>query len=256
MLQVLHSIVQEVSAAKDLLQALTIIVKRVREALATQACSIFLLDQDQKKYHMMATDGLNPKAVGSVVIPVGEGLIGMIGERGEPINIEDAQQHKRFMYVPKAGEEKFRAFLGVPIMHQRRNLGVLVVQHQEAHCFTQEEESFLVTISAQLAGVLAHAEVTGELEDMPGTKKRSRKVKSTTLKGIGSAPGVACGQAVLVYPQADLDAVPERAAGDIKSEQLLFDSALKAARVRKCVHWEHVWQRCYPKKSKHCLMLI
>jgi len=229
MLQLLHQIVQEVNAAKDLKAALLTIVKRVRQALHTQACSVFLLDKAQTKYFLMATDGLNQKAVGRIGIAVGEGLIGWVGEREEPINIEDAPTHKRYLYSPLAGEEKFRGFLGVPIIHQRQNLGVLVVQHEQAHLFDKEEEAFLVTISVQLAGVLAHAKATGELGDIP-RKRRSRSNKSITLKGLGSAPGVGAGTAVIVYPKSDLDAVPHRKIADVKAEQVKFEEALTLAR--------------------------
>ena len=228
LLHSMHHIVQEVNAAKDLKAALLTIVKQVRNALHTQACSVFLLDKTQTKYYLMATDGLNAKAVGRISIAVGEGLVGLVGEREEPINIEDAPRHKRYFYSPLAGEEKFRGFLGVPIIHQRQNLGILIVQHEQAHLFDQEEEAFLVTISAQLAGVLAHAKATGELGDIP--RKRSRSNKSITLKGLGSAPGVSAGVTIVIYPKSNLDAVPERKVIDTKAEQARFEEALELAR--------------------------
>ncbi len=43
------------------------------------------------------------------------------------------------------GEELFAAFLGVPIIHHREVLGVLVVQQQQRRRFDESEESFLVT---------------------------------------------------------------------------------------------------------------
>ena len=54
--------------------------------------------------------------------------------------------------------------MGVPIIHQRRLLGVLVVQQAERRRFDESDEAFLVTLSAQLAGVIAHAQATGVVE--------------------------------------------------------------------------------------------
>ena len=34
--------------------------------------------------------GLNPKAINKVRVPINKGLIGLVGEREEPINIDDA----------------------------------------------------------------------------------------------------------------------------------------------------------------------
>ena len=48
MIEQLRRIVQEVNSAQDLQNALDIIVRRVREALDTHVCSVFLLDNDLK----------------------------------------------------------------------------------------------------------------------------------------------------------------------------------------------------------------
>ena len=44
MLSTLRNIVQEVNAAKDLQEALEIIVSRVQTAMNTEVCSVYLLD--------------------------------------------------------------------------------------------------------------------------------------------------------------------------------------------------------------------
>ena len=48
--------------------------------------------------------------------------------------------------------------------------------------------------------------------------------------GIGSVPGVAIGTAVIVYPPADIDAVPRQTIDDTDHEIALFLEALKATR--------------------------
>ena len=58
MLDRLRSIVQKVNAARDLQSALDIIVHKVRLALETQVCSVFLLDKDINAHVLMASDGL------------------------------------------------------------------------------------------------------------------------------------------------------------------------------------------------------
>ena len=66
MLEQLRSIVQKVNAAKDLQSALDIIVHKVREALGTQVCSVFLLDKDINAHVLMASYGLKKESVGRV----------------------------------------------------------------------------------------------------------------------------------------------------------------------------------------------
>ncbi|MGY0216980.1 phosphoenolpyruvate--protein phosphotransferase [Endozoicomonadaceae bacterium StTr2] len=226
MLNILRAIVQEVSAARDLPVALDIIVRRVKEAMQTAVCSVYLYDKETSRYTLMATEGLNKAAEGKVTLGRSEGLIGQVGLREEPINLHDAATHPKFSYIKETGEESFHAFLGVPIIHHRRLLGVVVVQGEDIRRFDEHEEAFLVTLTAQLAGLIAHAEATGALK-----KSADEHPQAARFNGVAGAPGVAIGQAVPFIPCAELDAIQDRQAQDIKVELELFDLALDAVRV-------------------------
>jgi phosphotransferase system enzyme I (PtsP) len=226
MLDTLRSIVQEVNAAPDLDAALRIIVQRVRQAVGTEVCSVYLADPGGERLRFMATEGLNPAMVGRLSLGRSEGLVGLVGLRAEPINLDDAPAHPNFHYLPEIGEEPYQAFLGVPIIHHRRVLGVLVVQQRDARRFDAGEEAFLVTLSAQLAGVIAHAEATGGVA-RAGARTAQR---DTRFNGVPGAPGVALGTGVVMFPPANLDAVPDREAEDVTVELLLFERAIGAVR--------------------------
>lgn len=223
MLQSLRSIVQEVNAARDMKTALAIIVMRVKHAMQTQVCSVYLRD-DKGEYMLMATEGLNPKAVGQVRLRRGEGLVGRVVVREEPINLEHAEAHPSYQYFPETGEERYSSFLGVPIIHHRQVLGVLVVQQVEQRRFDEGDEAFLVTMSAQLAAVIAHAEATGDLLTL-GDKPRQAK-----FVGVSGAPGIAIGEAVVISPVADLHSVPFKVCEDVEAELAFFQRSLTAVR--------------------------
>ncbi|PPV34718.1 phosphoenolpyruvate--protein phosphotransferase [Ectopseudomonas oleovorans] len=223
MLNTLRKIVQEVNAAKDLKAALSIIVQRVKEAMGSQVCSVYLLDPETNRFVLMATDGLNKRSIGKVSMAPSEGLVGLVGSREEPLNLEDAASHPRYRYFAETGEERYASFLGAPIIHHRRVMGVLVVQQKERRQFDEGEEAFLVTMSAQLAGVIAHAEATGSIR---GLGRQGKGVQEAKFIGVPGAPGVAVGTAVVVLPPADLNVVPDRSVDDIAAELELFDKAL------------------------------
>ncbi|AVO53594.1 phosphoenolpyruvate--protein phosphotransferase [Ectopseudomonas mendocina] len=223
MLNTLRKIVQEVNAAKDLKAALTIIVQRVKEAMGSQVCSVYLLDPETNRFVLMATDGLNKRSIGKVSMAPSEGLVGLVGSREEPLNLEDAASHPRYRYFAETGEERYASFLGAPIIHHRRVMGVLVVQQKERRQFDEGEEAFLVTMSAQLAGVIAHAEATGTIR---GLGRQGKGVQEAKFVGVPGAPGAAVGTAVVVLPPADLNVVPDRGIDDIEAELALFDKAL------------------------------
>jgi phosphotransferase system, enzyme I, PtsP len=223
MLNSLRSIVQEVNSARDLKSALEIIVSRVKQAMRTQVCSVYLSDQNGD-YVLMATDGLNQDAVGKVRLPPGEGLVGRVVAREEPINLEQAEAHPNYQYFPETGEERYSSFLGVPIIHHRKVLGVLVVQQTEQRRFDEGDESFLVTMSAQLAGVIAHAEATGGIKDI------GQKPVQARFLGAPGSSGIALGEAVVIAPEADLRSVPFKPYLDLDTEIAFFQRCLMAVR--------------------------
>jgi phosphotransferase system enzyme I (PtsP) len=224
MLEVLRNIVQEVNTAASLDAALDIIVRRVRDAMGTEVCSVYMRDVESGRLVFRASEGLNQGEVGRASLAIGEGLVGRVAKREELVNLEEAPSHPNFHLLPGIGEENYNAFLGVPIIHQREVLGVLVVQQRSRRRFDDSEEAFLVTMSAQLAGVIAHARVTGSVQldaSQAGTK----------IQGIAGAPGIAIGRAVVVSPEADLYAVPQRTTDDRRGEIRAFKKALKAVRA-------------------------
>ena len=224
MLEILRAIVQEVNTATDLPAALDIIVRRVRDAMGTQVCTVYMRDVDTDRFVFQATDGLNRDRTGTVSLAAGEGLVGLVAEREEPLNLEEARSHPSFRLLPGIGEEPYSAFLGVPIIHHREVLGVLVVQQMDRRCFDESEEAFLVTMSAQLAGVIAHARASGAIQleqDDSG---------STRVRGIAGAPGIAIGRVAVVSPVADLYAVPQHKTSDRLAELRAFKKALLAVR--------------------------
>jgi len=227
MLETLRNIVQQVNAAEGLPEALDIIVKRVREAMGTEVCSVYMRDPDTGDFVFQATEGLNPDQIGVASLAPGEGLVGLVAEREEPINLDNAESHPSFQFLPDLGEEQFHSFLGVPIIHQREVLGVLVVQQLAQRRFDESEEAFLVTMSAQLAGVIAHARVTGAV----GVGVLAGQGVAAKVNGVPGAPGIAIGTAVVVSPSADLYAVPRRPAENRRRELRAFKEALGKVRA-------------------------
>lgn len=188
----------------------------------TRVCSVYLRDGNGS-YVLMATDGLRKAAIGKVSMAKDQGLVGHVAMREEPINLESAESHPKYQYFKETGEERFGAFLGAPIIHHRQVLGVLVVQQGKTRRFDEGDEAFLVTMSAQLAGVIAHAEATGALRGM-GQKSEAR------FLGVPGASGVAIGRCVVSSPLADLNSVPYQVCEDVEAELAFFQSCLVAVR--------------------------
>lgn len=226
MLDILRRIVLEVNIAENLEHALRIIVERVKEVMTADVCSVYLTDKHTSERVLMATEGLNPHSVGKVRLKKDEGLISLVCERAEAVNLDNAPSHSRYKYLPETAEERFHGFLGVPIVHHRKVLGVLVVQQIRARSFDENEVTLLMTIAAQLSGAIAHALVSGDIFGQPNLVIKGDK----PFRGLPGASGVAIGTGLVVYPPADLDAVPNRQTTDIAGEINAFMSAVEAAK--------------------------
>lgn len=230
MLDILRRIMQKFADIYDPLESMRMMVKEVRNAVGSDLCAVYIVDQANNQYILLASEGFKPGVDGKLTIKKNEGIVGWVGERGEPINLENASSNPHFKYFPETGEEIYNAFLGVPIIHQRELLGVIVVQQKSKRKFDESEEAFLVTVAAQLGGVIAHGRLTGMLIN-PAPAAKTAKISSKIIQGLSSATGVVIGKAVLAYIPADLNSVPERKILDTDAEIILFQQALDVTKT-------------------------
>ncbi|MCE2596253.1 phosphoenolpyruvate--protein phosphotransferase [Motilimonas cestriensis] len=222
MLTQLREIVEHVNLADSLEAAMGVLVSEIRQVMAVDCCSVYLAHDSLSHFTLAATDGLAASAVGNTRIEFSEGVVGLVGQKEEPLNLADAQAHPRFKYLPEVQEDDFRAFLGAPIIHQRKVLGVLVVQQRRAREYDINEESFIVTLAAQLANVIAHSHAKGMFSS-PNTQKKTIR----SIKGIAGSPGIAIAKAQVITPQVTLEMIEIESSQDIDGELVRFTSAVQ-----------------------------
>ncbi|NOH48812.1 phosphoenolpyruvate--protein phosphotransferase [Vibrio rotiferianus] len=219
MLSQLREIVEKVSRVDDLHLALDILVKETCAALCTECCTIYLANQEMQRLELMATQGLIFEG-DSIHINFNEGLVGLVKRSAEPLNLAEASTHPDFKFFPQLGEQVYHSFLGTPIIHRKQVLGVLVIQQKEPRLFSEMEESFLVTLSAQLAVLIAHAQSLGhwQLASTP-----------TVMKGLAASTGVAIGEFWFDDTQPNLSDVFPASALDKEREHELLAVAVERA---------------------------
>ena len=222
LLGTIHRIVQSIDRSADLSHALDNLVVGIHEALNVDVCSIYLNNKITDSNILMATYGLNPDSVGNVSIPFDEGLVGLVTQLMEPVNIENAHLHPRFKYIPECGEEPFQSFLGIPVIHHGKNLAVLVVQQVSPRCFGDQDIAFLTTLAALIAGNIAFAKARGLIDEQGTDFSQSRG----SFEGIAGAPGISIGTGVFSYNYTDISTIPDRKPEDIAEEETRFRSAI------------------------------
>jgi starch phosphorylase len=139
--------------ADNLMNVVALIATRFN----TDVCSAYLLEPDRSNLVLAATLGLNPKCIGTLRMPLSEGLAGLVAENVLPVAVPDARNHPRFKYFKESGEDLYHSFLGVPIIERGVLQGVLVVQTKKPRYFTEPEIRLLTDAAAQVAPVVNEA---------------------------------------------------------------------------------------------------
>ncbi|WP_028868636.1 phosphoenolpyruvate--protein phosphotransferase [Psychromonas arctica] len=184
----LRQIVEQFGEASTLSDAMNLLVEQTKSTMILDCCSIFITNKETQKLTLMASEGLDSQVVGATHFNFNEGIVGLVYQKGEPINLANVSEHPQFKYLPSSNEEQFSSFLGVPIIHKRQVLGVLVAQQRLPRLFNELEESFLVTLAVHLGSVLG-----GTLLDLPDEK--APKNRSVHLQGSPASSGISINKA-------------------------------------------------------------
>ena len=193
------------------------VVKVIASNMIAEVSSIYVRLPDDS-LELFATEGLRKEAVHTLRMKKGEGLVGLIADWGEPINLTDAQKHPNFSYKPETGEEIYHSFLGVPMVRERRTIGVLTVQNKIERRYTDEEVEALETTAMVLAEMIASGNFAGA-----AVAGADRREASVTLTGIPLNEGLALGHIALHEPRPQ---VLKFFADNIPAELKRLDEAL------------------------------
>jgi glycogen phosphorylase len=133
------------------------VVALIASRFGTDLCSAYLLEPDRSNLVLAATIGLHPRCIGTLRMPLNEGLVGLVAEQVLPVSVDDVRSHPRFKYFKESGEEEYHSFLGVPLIDRGVLQGVLVVQTKEQRAFLDHEIRMLVEAASGVAPVVSEA---------------------------------------------------------------------------------------------------
>ncbi|MBB4154795.1 phosphotransferase system enzyme I (PtsP) [Sphingomonas jinjuensis] len=202
----------DVMAGRNPAQAkLDAVVAIIAEALDSEVCSIYLLREGVLE--LFATRGLAKEAVHVTKLALGEGLVGIIAEHAEVLNLDEAAAHPDFAYRPETGEERYHSFAGVPIIRRERAVGVLAVQHADPRKYQDVEIEALQTVAMVLSELIANA---GLVDAASGSAARPQSTAAIRMPGLKLVDGMGSGFAVFHQPRV---VVEHTVAEDIDAER-------------------------------------
>lgn len=199
------------------------IVQEIARNMVAEVCSFYVLRSDEV-LELYATEGLNPQSVHLAQLRLGQGLVGTIAATARPLNLNDAQSHPAFTYLPETGEEIYNSFLGVPVLRAGRTLGVLVVQNRDKRIYREDELEALETTAMVLAEMVA----SGDLTRLVKSGVEISQGRSISFNAHAYNEGVGLGHVVLHEPRI---VVTDLFNEDIEHEITRLDEAMGSLRL-------------------------
>jgi signal transduction protein with GAF and PtsI domain len=163
-LSFLHEVAQLAASARDWDEMLRIVIDRTTDAMRAEVASLYLLEKPESVLRLVATNGLNRRAVGRATLRVGEGITGWVANARVPLAARQVRSDPRFKWIPGVDEERFQSMLSVPVVARDEVIGVMNVQTVEPRDFHREEIDFLQTIANQVAGIIEKGRLQRDAE--------------------------------------------------------------------------------------------
>ncbi len=165
-LRLLTETIEAVNSTLDLEEVLSLVARGVADALATDACFVYLYDARADELVLRATHGTRVEQMTRRPrMRPGEGFTGTAAALREPLMVpRDAHLDPRFKSFPNLPEDEYESILAVPILAREKLEGALNVRTREPRSFGADEVELLLAIAAQVAQSIEHAKLYAEAQ--------------------------------------------------------------------------------------------
>ena len=183
----LHEISSRIAAADPLHAVLTRVVDFVSSVVRCDSYFIYVLDENELV--LSASKNPHPDVVDRLKLRVGQGITGWVAEHRQPVAVGvHASQDPRFQVFNELPEDRYEAFLSVPVISRDKVVGVINVQHRQPHSHSQREIR-LISMIGFLVGAeieMARLEVENtQLSERLAVRKVVDRAKGILQRDLG-----------------------------------------------------------------------
>ena len=186
-IEILHDIGSRFAAEAPLHAVLDRIVSFVSTVIPCDSCFIYVLEGNA----LVLRASKNPHAdiVDRLTLMVGQGITGWVAEHREPVAVSDrAFEDPRFQVFTDLPEDRYEAFLSVPVMCRGKLVAVINVQHRTPYQHTNGEIQLISTIGFLVGAEVELARLEEEntqLSDRLETRKVLDRAKGILQRDLG-----------------------------------------------------------------------
>jgi len=142
------------------------IMQWVEAELNVEACSLLLVSEDRRRLHFEVALGPKGELAKDFVLQMGEGIVGLVAQSGQPMMINSARHDpRRQTDIARAIDYQLEKVLCVPMTLHGEVMGVLEVMNKRDRSDFTEQDCALLTVIAQQASLfLENARLYGVLQ--------------------------------------------------------------------------------------------
>jgi signal transduction protein with GAF and PtsI domain len=160
-IEFLHEIGSRMAAADSFHAVLERVVDFVSTVVMCDSCFVYVLEQE--KLILRASKNPHADVIDQLDLKLGQGITGWVAEHLQPVVIDSqASNDPRFKMLNDLPEDRFEAFLSVPILCRGKLVGVINVQYRQAHHHTLREVRLISTIGFLVGAEIEMARLEGE----------------------------------------------------------------------------------------------
>ncbi len=190
-IDLIHEIGSRIAAADPLHDVLGRVVDLVSTLIHCDSCFIYVLEEDALVLRASKTP--HPDVVDRLKLRVGEGITGWVAEHRQPVAVATrAFQDPRFQTFNELPEDRYEAFLSVPVLSRGKLVGVINLQHRQPHNHSRREMQLISTIGFLVGAEIETARLEVEntqLSERLETRKIVDRAKGILQRDLGAHRG-------------------------------------------------------------------
>src|SRR5918996_4981209 len=183
----LHEIGSRFAAAESLETVLTRVVHVVSTVVQCDSCFIYVLEDDQLV--LRAAKEPRRDVINRLRLRVGQGITGWVAEHRQPVVVgRHAFEDPRFQVFNELPEDRYEAFLSVPVLCRDRLVAVINLQHRFPHEHSWAEIQFVATVGFLVGAEIELARLESEnsqLSERLETRKLLDRAKGILQRDLG-----------------------------------------------------------------------
>ena len=186
-IDLLHEIGSRIAAADPLHAVLSRVVEFVSSIVQCDSCFVYVLEDDALVLRASKTP--HPDVVDRLKLRIGQGITGWVAEHRQPVAVSShAFEDPRFKTFNELPEDRYEAFLSVPVLSRGKLVGVINLQHRQPHAHSRQDIQLISTIGFLVGAEIEMARLeveNSQLSERLETRKVVERAKDILQRDLG-----------------------------------------------------------------------